>query len=107
MNVNRNSDSRVDQTNSDRNTLSSDRMDIFRKRERDFMEFVAETESIDNVDEEPDQPLMGLQCLLTLADILERAVRLRKINSDLEQRIEELDHVKLVSEVIINLPMSY
>lgn len=75
------------------------RMEQYERREREFLEFVAETQNIDSVNEDPDQPLSGLQCLLALTEILDRAVLLRKINFSLEQRIEELDQVKLLAEV--------
>lgn len=96
-----NTDNNVEEKLNSGNSITL-RMELFEKQEREFLEFVAETQNIDNVSEEPDQPLSGLQCLLALTEILDRAVLLRKINFDLEQRIDELDHVKLLGEVFHN-----
>ena len=83
-----------------------ERMRLFEEREREFLQLVAETENIDSVTEEPDQPLSGLQCLLSLTEILDRAAKLRKMNFELEQRIEALDQHKLLAEVIVSSAIS-
>lgn len=79
------------------------RLTNFELKEKDFLEFVAEIQPIDNVTEEPDRPLSGLQCLLALTEILDRAAKLRKLNYDLEQRIEVLDQLKLLAEVFTSM----
>ncbi|XP_067941350.1 titin homolog isoform X2 [Watersipora subatra] len=76
------------------------RMSLFEQREKDFIEFVKETPRNQQVEEDTDdRPLSGLQCLLALTEILEKAAQLRLTNYDLEQRIETLQRLKQIAEV--------
>ena len=81
------------------------RMTLYQQREDDFFDFVKQSNgSMDNdsgtdVKSAEDMPLSGLQCLLTLTEILDRAAQLRVANFDLEQRIEVLQKFKLLAEV--------
>lgn len=78
------------------------RMKLYNDREQDFLDFVAESNAASGVDVDEgveDRPLSGLQCLLALTEILERAAQLRLTNANLEQRINVLQRFKMITEV--------
>lgn len=81
------------------------RMTLYNQREQEFYDFLKQTNNtVDNdsgtdVSSPHDMPLSGLQCLLALTEILDKAARLRVVNYNLEQRIEVLQQFKLLAEV--------
>lgn len=91
-------------------SLSNDqRMKVYEDKEKAFYEFLEECEcgkDETGADKLEDKPLTGLQCLLALTEILDRAAKLRVSNYDLEQRIEILQRFKLIAEVIYR-PQAY
>ena len=82
------------------NTTDDSRMKLYEEREREFYQFINEApKPVDMEDDVDDRPLTGLQCLLALTEILEKAAQLRITNFDLEQRIEVLQRLKQIAEV--------
>lgn len=78
------------------------RMKLYKQREQEFTEFMIESTQNDSTPgyvSVEDQPLSGLQCLLALTEILDRAAHLRLANFDLEQRIDVLQRFKQIAEV--------